>query len=70
MHAAGASAPANVHQMVVTYTYHVTPAAWATDADAQKVFPVVAGVIRGAGVAQLTETVRLTDHGWVAVELL
>ena len=67
---AAASAPADVQQMVVTYTYHVTPAPWATDADAQKVFPVVAGVIRGDGVAQLNETVRLTDHGWVAVELL
>jgi len=67
---AAASAPSDVRQMVVTYTYHVTPAPWATDADAQKVFPVVAGVIRGDGVAQLNETVRLTDHGWVAVELL
>jgi hypothetical protein len=69
-HEAAAPAPADVHQMVVTYTYKVAPAPWIADADAQKAFPVIAGVLRGAGKAQLDETVRLTDSGWVAVDLL
>ncbi len=36
----------------------------------QKVFPVVAQVIRGAGSAQLQETFKKTETGWVAVDLL
>jgi hypothetical protein len=67
---AAASAPTEVRQMVVTYTYKVDPAPWTRDAEAQKAFPVVAGVLRGAGKAELNETVRLTDRGWVAVDLL
>jgi hypothetical protein len=56
-------------QMVVSYTYKADPAPWMKDADAQKVFPVVAKVLRGAGNAELTETFRLTDAGWVAADL-
>jgi hypothetical protein len=59
----------NGKQMVVTYTYKADPAPWMKDPAAQKVFPVVAGVLRGAGHAELTETFRLTDTGWVAVDL-
>ncbi len=53
----------------VTYTYHVDAAPWTNDPQVQKVFPVVAGVIRGAGTAQLQETFSLTETGWVAVDL-
>jgi hypothetical protein len=54
---------------VVTYTYQVEAAPWTSDAEAQKVFPVVAGVVRGAGKAQLQETFVLTAAGWVAADL-
>ena len=52
----------------VTYTYRIVAAPWARDPQVQKVFPVVAGVVRGAGKAQLQEMFTLTDHGWVAVD--
>ena len=55
---------------VVTYTYRIDAAPWTRDAEAQKVFPMVANVVRGAGTAKLQETFRRTDHGWVAVDLL
>ena len=56
-------------QAVVTYTYQVDAAPWTKDAEVQKVFPVVAGVIRGAGTAQLQETFSRGDAGWIAVDL-
>ncbi|MEP7102598.1 MAG: hypothetical protein ABI781_18945 [Burkholderiales bacterium] len=56
-------------QAVVSYTYRVDVAPWTRDAEVQKVFPVVAGVIRGAGSAQLQQTFAFSDAGWVAVDL-
>jgi hypothetical protein len=53
----------------VMYTYRVEAASWTSDPDIQKVFPVVAGVIRGAGSAQLQETFVSTDKGWIAIDL-
>jgi hypothetical protein len=53
-------------EAVVTYTYRVDAAPWAKDADAQRVFPAVARVLRGAGKAQLRETFTLTTAGWAA----
>ena len=53
----------------VTYTYRVEAAPWTGDPAIRQVFPVVAGVIRGAGSAQLQETFAATDEGWVAVDL-
>lgn len=55
---------------IVSYTYQVKAAPWTGDAELQKVFPVVAQVIRGAGSAQLQETFKKTGTGWVAVDLL
>jgi hypothetical protein len=52
----------------VTYTYRVDAAPWTKDAGAQRVFPVVAGIVRGAGTARLQETFAQTDTGWVAVD--
>jgi hypothetical protein len=66
--AGAAPVPAD-KSMVVTYTYKAEAAPWMQDPDAQKVFPVVSGVLHSAGTAQLTETFRLTDAGWVAVDL-
>jgi hypothetical protein len=56
-------------QAIVTYTYHVDAAPWTKDAEVQKVFPMVAGVLRGDGTAHLQETFALGDAGWVAVDL-
>ncbi|CAN5428877.1 hypothetical protein BH10PSE18_BH10PSE18_46570 [soil metagenome] len=54
---------------VVSYTYKIDPAPWTADAEAQRVFPVVAGVVRGAGTAQLQESFRQTKDGWVPADL-
>jgi len=55
-------------QAVVSYTYTIAPAAWLQDADAQRVFPMVARVIRGAGGGlQLRQGFVLGDQGWVAL---
>ncbi|NML34735.1 hypothetical protein [Paraburkholderia antibiotica] len=53
----------------VVYTYRIEPAPWATDADAQRVFPMVKRVIEGQGTMQLREGVHLTSEGWVADEV-
>ncbi len=51
--------------VVVTYTYHVQPAPWAADADAQRVFPMVARVVQGAGSLQLRQAFTHGPEGWV-----
>jgi hypothetical protein len=56
-------------EAVVTYTYHVKPAPWATDPAVRAVFPMVDAVIRGAGALQLKETVVLGAAGWEAGDL-
>jgi hypothetical protein len=53
----------------VRYTYHVDAAQWTSDPEAQKVFPMVAGVVRGAAKAELEESFTRTATGWVAVDL-
>lgn len=54
---------------VVSYTYTIDSAPWTADAEVQRVFPVVAGVVRGAGTAQLEESFRRTKDGWVPADL-
>jgi hypothetical protein len=56
-------------EAVVTYTYKVTAAPWTANADVQKVLPMVARIVHGAGIEQLKETFRKTDQGWVSVDL-
>lgn len=56
-------------EAVVTYTYKVDPAPWAADAALRAVFPMVDGVIRGAGTLQLKEGVVLGANGWEARDL-
>jgi hypothetical protein len=48
----------------VTYTYTIDPAPWTKDPDVQRVFPVVAMVVKSGGVLQLKQIVVLTDDGW------
>jgi len=53
---------------VVSYDYHITPAPWMDNADAQRVLPMVAKVIKGAeGGLQLHQAFAKGDKGWVAV---
>lgn len=54
---------------VVSYTYTIDPAPWTADAEVQRVFPVVAGVVHGAGTAQLEESFLRTKDGWVPADL-
>jgi hypothetical protein len=65
----GSDANGGLQTATVTYTYRVEAAPWTSDPGIRQVFPVVAGVIRGAGSAQLQETFAATDEGWVAVDL-
>lgn len=62
----GATAP---DEAIVTYTYQVTPAPWARDADVGRVFPMVDTILKGAGVLQLKEAFVLTANGWEAKDL-
>ncbi|MDB5853178.1 MAG: hypothetical protein JWR22_1219 [Herminiimonas sp.] len=56
-------------ETIVTYTYKVAAASWTDDAEARNVFPVVDRIVKGAGVLQLKEPFRLTEHGWEAKDL-
>jgi len=60
---------AGAREALVTYTYKVDPAPWAADAALRAVFPMVDGVIRGAGTMQLKEGVVLGANGWEARDL-
>jgi hypothetical protein len=56
-------------ETVVTYTYDVAPAPWASDPEVRRVFPMVDRVLRGAGALELKETMVLTAGGWEAKDL-
>jgi len=52
---------------VVSYTYKIDPAPWMQNADAQRVFPMIARIVNGAGgQIQLRQGFMLGDKGWVA----
>jgi hypothetical protein len=53
-------------ETVVTYTYRIDAAAWTQDREAQRVFPMVARVIAGAGTMQLKQAFTRTAGGWQA----
>jgi hypothetical protein len=53
----------------VSYSYHIEPAPWLQDPDAQRVLPMVAKVIKGAeGHLQMRQGFALRQQGWVAVD--
>ncbi|HEY4066319.1 MAG TPA: hypothetical protein VGM74_05430 [Burkholderiaceae bacterium] len=53
----------------VSYTYRIEPAPWLQDSDAQRVLPMVARVIKGAGGSlQMHQGFALQPQGWVAVD--
>jgi hypothetical protein len=52
----------------VSYSYHIEPAPWLQDPDAQRVLPMVTKVIQGAdGRLQMHQGFALSQQGWVAV---
>ena len=54
----------------ITYSYKILSAApWTSDAEIRKAFPMVAQLLQGAGTMQLQETLKFSDHGWIANEL-
>jgi len=55
--------------VLVNYTYKIDAAPWTQVAEIQRVFPMVARMIQGAGKVQLQETLKLTPQGWVALDL-
>ena len=60
--------PAHDHlETVVRYTYHVKPADWMSEPDAQKVFPIADRIIRGDGVLMMSATVALQNGKWMPV---
>lgn len=63
------AAPGKAQEMVVSYTYDIAPAPWASDAEARRVFPVIDRLVQGAGVLQLKEAMVLTAQGWEAKDL-
>ena len=54
-------------ETTLTYTYHIAAASWMSDPDAQRVFPMVDRVIKGAGTMKLEQRMSRTQEGWVAV---
>ncbi len=53
---------------LVSYTYHIEPAPWMQNAEAQRVLPMVAKVIKGAdGGLQLHQGFTLGPQGWAPV---
>ena len=54
---------------VATYTYEVAPVAWAAAPEFQRVFPMAARVIGGAGQMQLKQAFEWTYGGWKAAGL-
>jgi hypothetical protein len=58
---------AGVRQGTIYYTYHVTAMPWALSADAQRVFPLVARIIKGEGTLQLEQRMQLGTDGWTAL---
>ena len=52
----------------VSYSYQVAPAPWMQDPEAQRILPMVAQVIKGAGGGlQMHQGFARSDKGWVAV---
>ena len=53
---------------LVNYSYRIEPAPWMDNADAQRVLPMVAKVIKGAeGGLQMHQGFTKSEQGWVAV---
>jgi hypothetical protein len=51
----------------VSYTYQIAAAEWTHDADVQKVFPMLAKIVNGAGKFTLQQNFKQEGKNWVAV---
>ena len=54
-------------ETTVTYTYKIAPAKWTNDPEIQKVFPMLARILKGEGNMLLQQNFRLSGKSWVAV---
>jgi len=57
-------------QTTVTYTYRFSPAPWAVDPAARKVFPMVDRIIKGQGTLQLQQRFRISGAGLTPIDSL
>jgi len=51
--------------LTATYTYTIAAAKWAQDPNVQKIFPMLARVVKGNQKMQLEQRFRLADGAWV-----
>jgi hypothetical protein len=65
-----ATTPGDRRRAVVSYTYEVAAEPWTREPEMERVLPLVAHVVAGAGSAQMKESFTLTADGWVADDLL
>jgi hypothetical protein len=50
--------------LLVHYTYKIKAAKWANDADVQRVFPLMAHIVKGGGQVKLEQPFRLEGNVW------
>ena len=54
-------------ETTVAYTYKIAAAKWTQDPEIQKVFPMLARIVKGEGTLQLKQRFRFSGESWVAV---
>lgn len=54
-------------ETTMNYTYKIAAAKWTHDPEIQKVFPMLARIVKGEGTMQLQQRFRLSGGSWVAV---
>lgn len=54
-------------ELTAIYTYKITATQWAQDPNVQRVFPMLARVVKGNQKMQLEQRFRLADGAWVAL---
>jgi hypothetical protein len=57
----------DTQETLLSYTYTIDAPDWTRDPAAQKAFPMLDRIIKGAGSLQLQQRMRLTKQGWVAI---
>lgn len=54
-------------ETTVDYTYKIAAAKWTQDSEIQKVFPMLAHIVKGEGTMQLKQRFRLSGESWIAI---
>lgn len=57
----------DAQETLLSYTYKIDAPGWTRNPAAQKVFPMLDRILRGARTLQLQQRMRLTKQGWVAI---